>query len=124
MVAEYLTSLKVAWEVAKGLKIATEALDDANIKFQIANLISALADAKIEASENTEKISKLEKIINRRKSFIFRDGRYYLNEDGSEEEGPFCPCCYDSKSKEVHLHGYGSGATTEWFCKVCKQDFS
>ncbi|WP_233079621.1 hypothetical protein [Rheinheimera soli] len=47
MVAEYISGLKAAWDVAKVLKVATDAIDDAHIKLQMAELISALADAKL-----------------------------------------------------------------------------
>ena len=69
MVAEYISGLKAAWDVAKALKVATDAIDDAHIKLQMAELISALADAKIEAAENAEKISELNiKLIKARKN--------------------------------------------------------
>ena len=59
MVAEYVTSIKAAWDLAKAIKTSADAIDDAQIKLQIAELISALADAKIEAAENAEKIAGL-----------------------------------------------------------------
>ncbi len=51
-----IASLKAALEFAKAVKASTDAIDDAKIKLQVAELISALADAKMEAAENAELI--------------------------------------------------------------------
>lgn len=76
---------------------------DAQIKLQIAELISALADAKIEAAENAERISELERLI-KNKSEMFFEGRiYYRMLDGGDRDGPFCPTCYDRDNKSVRL---------------------
>ena len=97
MVAEYITGLKVAWDVAKTLKIATDAIDDAHIKLQMAELISALADAKIEAAENAEVIYKLKQQIDREESLIYEKGLYFRILVDGEKDGPFCQKCYDSE---------------------------
>ena len=101
MVAEYVTGLKTAWEVAKALKIATDAIDDAHIKLQMAELISALADAKIEAAENTEKIVELQNVIKTKASLYFDGTKYYRKTDEDMDEGPFCPSCYDSINSAI-----------------------
>lgn len=89
MVVEYVTGLKTAWDVAKTLKTATDAIGDAELKLQIADLISALADAKIEAAENTEEIANLQKIINTKNKVTYEAPYYWLVNKNSKE-GPFC----------------------------------
>jgi len=124
MVAEYVAGLKVAWDIAKNLKEAANALDDAQIKLQIADLISALADAKIEAAENSEKIVELKKQLKTKSSFSFNGSLYYKeNEDNDENEGPYCPTCYDNNDKEIRLHNIAGNPFGNWQCKVCKGYF-
>ena len=119
MVTEYVTGLKVAWDAAKALKVATDSIDDAHIKLQMTVLISALADAKIEAAENAEKISELQRLLNSKTALEFDGKKYYRKIDNGETEGPFCATCYDSSSKEIRLK-HNPGATFgDWHCRVC-----
>ena len=116
MVAEYISSIKVAWDVAKALKVATDSIDDAHIKLQMADLISALADAKIEAAEHAGKIKELEAKLNIKASMSYWNGLYYREENG-EKTGPFCPTCYDNNEKSIWVNynaEYG-----HHHCKVC-----
>ena len=123
MVVEYISGLKVAWDVAKALKVATDAIDDAQIKLQMAELISALADAKIEAAENAETISNLQKQLNTKNSLRFDGKKYYKDIEGKESDGPFCPTCYDAKSKEIRLQHTPGSVFGSWQCKVCNGFF-
>lgn len=123
MVAEYVTGLKVAWDVAKALKTATDVIDDAHIKLQMAELISALADAKIEAAENAEKIAELENTLKTKSSFIFENGMYVKLLDDEEVDGPYCPTCYDSDSKEIRLQHSRNNSFGNYVCRVCNGSF-
>ncbi len=124
MVAEYVTGLKAAWDVAKALKVATDAIDDAHIKLQMAELISALANAKIEAAENTEKISELQKELKAKNDLQFIEGKYFKENEDGEREGPFCATCYDSTSKVIRLQHVPGATFGDWDCRVCKGSFS
>ncbi len=119
MVAEYVTGLKAAWDVAKALKVATDAIDDAHIKLQMAELISALADAKIEAAENAEKISELQRLLNAKNELKYVEGKYFRENENGEQEGPFCPTCYDATSKEIRLQHVPGAYGGDWNCRVC-----
>ncbi len=103
MVAEYVAGLKVAWDVAKALKVATDSIDDAHIKLQMAELISALANAKIEAADNAETIAELQNIINTKQSLSFENGMYFRNSEDRSKDGPFCQKCYDSEGLLMRL---------------------
>ena len=103
MVAEYVAGLKVAWDVAKALKVATDSIDDAHIKLQMAELISALADAKIEAADNAETIAELQNILNTKESLNFENGMYFRNSEDGNKDGPFCQQCYDSEGLLMRL---------------------
>ncbi|MBY8212905.1 hypothetical protein KW517_02595 [Vibrio fluvialis] len=119
MVAEYITGIKAAWELAKGLKLATDSIEDANLKLQMAELISALADAKIEAADNAEKIADLERQLNARVTLKYMDEKYYKEENG-ELDGPYCTTCFDSTSKQIRLKPIPGATRGNWKCLVCK----
>lgn len=124
MVAEYVTSLKAAWEVAKALKTATDAIDDAQIKLQIADLISALADAKIEAAESVEKIAELERRLNSQSTFKYDGSKYYQELESGERDGPYCPTCFDLNKNEIRLQGPADWIAGNWNCEVCNGYFN
>ena len=65
MVLEYVSSMKAAWEIAKAVKVSADAIDDAQIKLQVADLIGALADARISAAESAELIASLQACNNK-----------------------------------------------------------
>ena len=122
MVVEYVSGLKAAWEVAKTLKVATDAIDDAHLKLQMAELISALADAKIEAAENAETIATLERKLNAKESLKFMNGVYMKELPDGRSDGPFCPTCFDSVSKEIRLKRINA-VGGDWTCLVCNSYF-
>ena len=119
MVVEYVTGLKVAWDVAKTLKTATDAIGDAEIKLQIADLISALADAKIEAAENAEKIATLEKVLSTNNAVTY-EAPYYWCITKNTKEGPFCQQCFDNNNKLIRLQHHDEGL---WICSTCEGSF-
>lgn len=123
MVVEYLNGLKAAWDVAKALKVATDAIDDAYIKLQMAELISALADAKIEAADNAEKISELEKLLKAKSDLRYLEGKYFRENGNEGREGPFCATCYDSIGREIRLQNVPGAVFGDWNCRVCKGSF-
>lgn len=123
MVAEYVAGLKAAWDVAKALKVATDAIDDAHIKLQMAELISALADAKIEAAENTDRIAELERKLKSKSTLVFENGMYYKLLDDESRDGPFCATCFDSQSKEIRLQHTPGGTFGNYNCYVCSGSF-
>ena len=123
MVAEYVTGLKAAWDIAKAIKVATDSIDDAQIKLQMAELISALADAKIEAAENAEKIADLERRLRAKVAMSFENGMYYRVLENGDKEGPFCPSCHDSESKDVRLQHTPGGTFGNYQCYICNGCF-
>lgn len=121
-----LASIKTATDIAKLIKESGISLEKAEIKLKIAELISALADAKIEAaglqnliSEKDEKIKELEETLNIKKSLRYEAPFYWLGGD-KKKDGPYCHACYDSNGKLIHLQDLEGG---DWFCFVCKQTF-
>jgi hypothetical protein len=120
MVAEYVASIKAAWDLAKAIKTSADAIDDAQIKLQIAELISALADAKIEAAENAERISELERQIKSKSEMLFEGRLYYRFLETGNREGPFCPTCYDKDGKTIRLQPNSENRHhDDWRCHGC-----
>ncbi|EGR0495230.1 TPA: hypothetical protein NKQ48_004813 [Vibrio parahaemolyticus] len=118
MVLEYVSGIKAAWDAAKSVKAVTDSFDDAHLKLQMAELMSALADAKVEAAVNAEKIDELERLLNTKNTMKFIDGKYYKSTD-DELEGPFCATCYDYESKEIRLQSTPDKVGGDWHCRVC-----
>lgn len=77
---------------------------------QVAELINALADAKleladlqIELAEKDQKIKQLESTLAKRKSVFWEKPSYWITDETGENDGPFCPQCYDSTEKLIRL---------------------
>ncbi|MCG8085312.1 MAG: hypothetical protein JAZ13_06320 [Candidatus Thiodiazotropha taylori] len=124
MVMEYVASVKAAWEIAKAVKASTDAIDDAQIKLQVAELIGALADARIQAAESAELIASLEKQLKSKSEMKFNGTVYYNVSESGEQEGPWCPTCYDARHLEVRLQAWQRRDDPDnWVCRECKGYF-
>ncbi len=121
-----LTSIKTASDIAKLIKNSAVSLEQAEIKLQIAELVSSLADAKIEIAEvQNLLISKDNEIVALRKELELKgniqyEKPYYWVITGDDKDGPFCQHCYDVEGKLIRLQ---SGATGSWNCHSCKGYF-
>jgi len=122
-----LGSIKTAMEIAKLIKESDLSLEKAETKLKLADLISALADVKIEAAElqrlifdKDEKIKKLEETLNIKKCLRYEAPFYWLDAD-TKKEGPFCQTCYDSDGKLIRLQVLENG---HWICHVCKHTYT
>ncbi len=62
-ITAFIGSIKTATEIAKTIKDAGTTLEQAEAKFKMAELISLLADAKIQAAEIQEVILEKDKRI-------------------------------------------------------------
>ena len=124
MVMEYVAGVKVAWELAKAIKTSADAIDDAQMKLQVAELIGALADARIEAAESSELISSLQQQLKSKAQMKFNGSVYYKIIEGEEQEGPWCPTCYDARGKEIRLQSNtGRAVRANWHCEECNGFF-
>jgi hypothetical protein len=124
MVMEYVASIKTAWDIAKAVKVSADAIDDAQMKLQVAELIVALADARIQAAESTEKIASLQQSLKSKEEMKFNGSVYYRIKDNDEKEGPWCPTCYDARGLEIRLQKILiPNATSNWRCNECKAHF-
>jgi len=124
MVMEYVTGVKTAWELAKAIKASADAIDDAQMKLQVAELIGALADARVEAAESSELIASLQQQLKSKALMKFNGSVYYKVTEGEEKEGPWCPTCYDARGLEIRLQKNQTRAVqANWNCKECNGFF-
>ncbi|MBO9484668.1 hypothetical protein [Salinisphaera sp. G21_0] len=124
-----LASIKTAAEIAKLIKDSNQSLEQAEFKLKLSDLVSSLADAKIEIAtiqelliEKDREIYQLKERIEVKESMFF-EPPYYFSERNKVKDGPFCAQCYDSDGKLIRLinNGYGPGI---WRCNTCQNTFS
>ncbi|MEJ8326007.1 hypothetical protein WKI40_23020 [Kosakonia sacchari] len=104
-----LAALKTAFDIAKEIKNAASAYNDAEMRLKFSELYSALseakielADAQIEMHELKQRLAELEKKLNASDDLLYREGVYWraIPIDG-KPNGPFCPNCYEGPSKKL-----------------------
>ncbi|MCP4494493.1 MAG: hypothetical protein GY820_45420 [Gammaproteobacteria bacterium] len=120
-IATALSSIKTATEIAKYIKDGEKSLEQAEYKLKVAELVGALADAKIEIAgiqdvilEKDREIEKLEgKLV--LKQVMVWERPYYWKEENQGRDGPFCQQCYDNEGKVIRLQG----SDGVWTCRTC-----
>jgi ribosomal protein L37AE/L43A len=125
-ISSILASLKTASELAKAMKASHTSVEQAEINFIIADLISALADAKIQVADvqseilvRDSEIRALKEQLELQQNLVWEKPYYWLIHN-DEKDGPYCQKCYDADNKLVRLQG---GGTSFWLCKVCNSKF-
>ena len=126
-IASILGSVKTATEIAKLIKESDLSFEKAEMKLKLADLISALADARIEAAEiqaliteKDETIKRLQDALETRQKLKYEKPYYWLG-DGEQRDGPYCQHCFDKDGKLIRLQDHGGGY---WDCKVCKNVYT
>ncbi len=129
-VSTVLTSIKTAAGLAKMLKDSDVSLEKAETQFKLAELISALADAKIEIAdiqelilEKDKTISDLEKALEIKGNLMWEPPNYFLEapELPERKDGPYCQQCQDNHQKLIRLQKTTAGL---WQCMTCKTIFT
>jgi ribosomal protein L37AE/L43A len=122
-----LGSIKTATEIAKLIKDSDLSLEKAETKLKLAELISALADAKIEVTdiqhvliEKDQQIRVLEERFSVKQKLKWVEPNYWVV-DGEQKDGPYCQHCYDKNKELIRLQGNGEGY---WECKACKNIYT
>ena len=125
-IGSLLGSLKTATDIAKFVRESSVSLERAELKMRLADLIEALANAKIEAADIQQEILDRDKRIRELEAAaaIQAELRWeqpcYFRKSEQGTEDPYCQNCYDSTGKLSRLHTDGSGY---FQCRVCKQSF-
>ena len=125
-IGSILGSLKTAADIAKFVRESSVSLERAEFKMKLADLIEALANAKIEAADIQQEILDRDKKIKELEAAaaIWAELRWeqpcYFRKNEQGTEDPYCQYCYDSTGRLSRLHTDGSGY---FQCRVCKQSF-
>lgn len=117
-----LAGIKSATEIAKIIKDSGASLEQAEVKLKLAELIGALADAKIEIANIREdmsskdgQIKELHRKLEINENIVWQKPYYFIVKN-DKKDGPFCQRCYDSKQQLIRLQGEEGW----WQCLECK----
>ena len=129
-VFEAAQGLTVAVELIKGAMAAGDALDRAELKFKLAEALTALADAKssvadakTELQRAYDELDELEaKLALMATTARHLDGYYELIDERAKGD-PFCTGCWEVEHRLVHLVR-GDRVDTFNYCPACKQKYS
>ncbi len=117
-----LFTIKSATDIVTIIKQSGSSLEEAEVKLKLAELISALADLKMEVAnirellaEKDTEIQRLKQELQIKANVVWKRPFYCLESDGSKEE-PYCQKCYDSLGKLIHLQTLENRA---WKCNEC-----
>lgn len=123
-----LSGIKIASDIAKLIKNSGASLETAEIKLKLAELIEALADAKIEIanfreviSDNEAEIRRLQAQMDTKDQTVWEDPYYFVLNKNGEKDGPYCQKCYDSNKKLIRLQSPGKNGY--WQCNECKSGY-
>jgi len=125
-ISSIFVSLKAATDIAQLLRKTDLSLEKAELKLKLADLIDALANARIEMAtvqglllEKDEKIKSLEKAADIKDKMKY-EAPYYWFVEGNNKTGPYCQQCYDKDKKLIWLQDHSNGY---WECKTCKNNY-
>jgi DNA repair exonuclease SbcCD ATPase subunit len=121
-----LASLKAATEIAVFLKDSELSLPKDEMKVKLAELIAAIAEAKLQIADITSIISEkdqtikfLQDKINQGEEMVFEKTLYWSIE-GDKKDGPFCPQCWDHDHRKTRLYNM---ANAYWMCRICNNSY-
>jgi len=124
-----LSAASKALDIVKALRDLEGQANDATFKLQIAELHSALADAKIALSEAKERLANQEQEIARLQEVQgskmevvrYKGFSFGIDEDGEPIGRPFCRVCEANDGVQIQLTG-GPGLND--FCPRCNSVFN
>lgn len=117
-----LSGIKAATDIAKVLKDSIFSLEKAEMKLQVASLVEALADAKLNIVDVRALLDDKDReiaLLKKSRQMSFDGDVYWSPTDNNGQDGPFCPHCHDTKQLFVRLHKDGPG----WWCYECRVHF-
>lgn len=122
-----VSSLRTASDIAKILREAGQSFAKAELQLKLADLMTALAEARGETAsvqeiilEKDGRIRELEEALKVKEALRYEAPYYWLMVDGNRD-GPFCQNCYDKDGKLVRLQTYDNGY---FECKACGNSFT
>lgn len=130
MIAEITTavsSVKTAYEIAKGMSAIKELMGNTEAKMKIVELMESLVKAKSDLVgikeqliEKDNTINELKQQLSLKESIIFEEPFYWKKLEGDAKDGPYCPKCYDVDKKLIRLINKNSSTAGSHQCYECK----
>ncbi len=121
-----LASLAAATEIAAFLEGSELSLPRDEMKRKLAELMAAIAEAKIQISDMASAISEkdqtmkfLQDKINQSEEMVFEKALYWSMK-GDKKDGPFCPQCWDHDHRKIRLYNM---ANAYWMCRICNNSY-
>ncbi|MDE2058835.1 MAG: hypothetical protein KGJ27_03790 [candidate division NC10 bacterium] len=130
-ILDVLQALKVATDIVKAFRAADASFEKVELKFKVAELADALANARlgvVEAQEEIlaqkQRIAELETAQDLRDRIVHRENVYFVR-DGETEKGPYCPRCFESEQKVMPLTALSGPFRTfaYYACPQCKAQY-
>ncbi|EME4038633.1 hypothetical protein [Morganella morganii] len=133
-IAAGLNAVKLAFSIAKDLKEATVAFNEAEFRLKLSELYLNLSDARMNLAEAQQEINALQEEVaslrvqlNTVDELVFRDGFYYrVTKADGKPNGPFCPKCYEGTPKKLSSVMAATGIHSHFgrqYCHACQSHF-
>lgn len=123
-----LSAIQTATEIGKIIVNSSSSYHEAEFKLKMAELISALANAKINIAETQENLLKkdneirqLKELLSMEHDLVFEAPYYWQDKEGIKD-GPFCSNCWESNKSLIHL--MKTNMADIWECPKCKNEYS
>lgn len=123
-----MAGIRNAIEIARVIKESKDSLKEAEVNSKIADLVSELAETKLQIvsireiiSEKDAEILELRNQIEIKKNLVWERPYYYIVLDNGEKDGPYCQKCQDGDGKLIRLQS--SRREGFWKCSVCTNQF-
>jgi len=132
LIATGLSSIKTGYEIAKTIASLDSAIEKADLKAKILEVMDSLITAKAaiedlrdEIRQKDQEIASLREDL-RLKASVFRlkDAYYDIDKEGTVVGDPYCQTCFESTGKLYHLYETSStSGVGHFFCHICENDF-
>jgi hypothetical protein len=130
-ISAILGSIKTATEIVKFLRESDQSIEKAELKLKLAELLSSLADAKVELievqellAEKDRKIAELIVAFETKDELVQHYDAYYNKGKNGEAIGkPYCLRCWESDRKQRQLVCSSKDFRT-MVCTSCGQQYN
>ena len=132
-IAGAIAAVTASIGLVKEIKEIDSSVDKANLRLKIADLTSALADAKLglveirdELAQKDSRIASLQALLTTRDTTtaIHNNKRYFTNSAGEPAGAPICPICERSGYLLAMVQDRSRGTSgTFYTCPKCKANY-
>lgn len=124
-----LQSINASVELVKALSSASGAVERAELKLKLANIMTDLAEAKLALAEGLEErnrldaqIAELVEALRLKETVVRKFDAYYAVADDGPTGDPYCSRCWEATNRLYHLISAQRGDTFS-SCAVCHSKY-